>query len=407
MKYSSEFINDLKQQVNSIELIGEDTLLKKHGNIYKGRCPFPDRHQGDDSDPSFVVYPRGTKGDYDNFYCFGCEAGDKKNSGYGSDVFEYIRLKDNVMFDESIRLVAKRLNIEPVESQESNERDNLYRYTLFQNRSYYKELQGSKVGLDYVKSRGISNQSILDWRLGMVPQDSKFPPTSNRLAIPIFDASGRVCGFGYRKILETDNGSKYLNSPESPIFSKKDIWYGLYQARQEIMNLNEVIIVEGYMDVILLSQFGVKNVVASMGTAINNLDSLRRYTDTVIIWTDSDKAGVQAIEKYTKALASKGFYVKVMDMEINGKDPGDIALEYKENTRDYVKDNAVYEAQYRLNKCLMKLDSQIMNAKLTALPTIVKILKTTNNPQELDLYIRWVSNHLDIPTESIKDRIFD
>ncbi len=161
------------------------------------------------------------------------------------------------------------------------------------------------------------------------------------------------------------------------------------------------------MDVILLHQVGVENAISSMGTAVNNLDILKRYTNTVVVWTDGDKAGRKSADRYIEDLNDKGFVVKVVDLGYSLKDPAEISLEYGDNTLDYITSNTVYAKQYQISKELDKLRSEIMNAKLRTLPTIIGILKLVNNQQELDLYLEWVSKDLGITVDSLMSKVID
>jgi DNA primase len=404
--YPRETLDELKKNVSLVDIISKDTNLVKNGNIYMGNCPFPERHEGkDDSDPSFRVYPAGTRGEYDNFYCFGCHVGDKKETGYGSDIFEYFRLRYGLSLGQSIEKVASLAGIHLEQSEKSRERDLLYAHALSQNRDFYRSLMKSPKALEYLSNRGISKESIDKWRLGYVHDGFASKFLRNRIAIPILDLSGRACGFGFRSIGEEK--PKYINSSESSIFLKKNLWYGLYQAKQKILQEGYAILVEGYMDVILLHQVGVENAISSMGTAVNNLDILKRYTNTVVVWTDGDKAGRKSADKYIEELNDKGFVVKVVDLGHSLKDPAEISLEYGDNTLDYITSNTVYAKQYQISKELDKLRSEIMNAKLRTLPTIIGILKLVNNQQELDLYLEWVSRDLGITVDSLMSKVID
>jgi DNA primase len=405
MIFSPEYINELRVKADLLSVVSKDTEMKRVGNIWKGRCPFPSRHEGADSDPSFVVYPAGQRANFPNFYCFGCHIGNKKESGYGSDIFEYLRARDSIAFDEAVRSVGESLGIPPVETEEDKERNKMYELVLSQNRQYYKALQENKHGLEYLTIRGIQPSSILKWRLGYVPLDSCLPSIAGRLAIPISDSSGRAVGFGFRSL----DGSepKYLNSPASAIFKKSDLWFGLHHAKQSIIEKGEVIIVEGYFDVMLLHQHGVTNAIASMGTAVNNLDILKKYTNTAIVWTDGDLPGRCAAAKYTGELMDAGFFVKIVDTNGLNYDPADVALNMKDDLALYLEENTVIAAQYQLNGIVTKLRSKITEARLQVIPSVIQVLKNVKNQQELDLYVRWIAPEIGMEVDSILAHLID
>lgn len=405
LKYTSENLAYLRSKVSLIDIIKQDIELKKEGTFYKGHCPFAkDRHKnGDDSDASFIVYPADKKTSYDNFYCYGCHVGNKKDSGYGSDIFEYIRLRDGLQFSDAVKVVASLAGITFAENKDSQKRENLYSQVLAQNRSYWTHLQSSQAALKYLEDRGLTKETIDAFRLGLVPQDALFEPIRGRLAIPIIDMNGKACGFGYRTL--NNNSPKYLNSSANLIFKKGDIWYGLYQARQSIMKNDCVIFVEGYFDVMLLHQYGVRNAVACMSTAVNNLDIIKKYTKNAIVWTDGDLPGREAASRYINALNKEGFYVKVVETNGDTSDPADIALIHKDKTLEYINNNLVYWAQYKLDVIMSKLRTKIVEARVQALPDILKVLSEVNEQSMLDIYINWIKDTLEIDYGTIMSKL--
>lgn len=405
MPFTIDFLNNLKNSVSLVDLVRQDTELRKDGSIYKGRCPLAkSRHEDrEDSDASFTVYPADNKTKYDNFYCYGCHIGNKKESGYGSDIFEYIRLRDGVQFKEAVEKIALIAGVDIPKKKESKIKKDLYSQVLAQNRSYWTELMSNKEALNYLEDRGLTSETIDKFRLGIVPEDTKFQPIRGRLAIPIIDMSGRACGFGFRTLKE--DHPKYLNSPNSDIFKKSNLWFGLHQARSSIVSNDSVIFVEGYFDAMLLHQYGVKNAIAGMGVAINNLECIKRYTSNAIVWTDGDSAGKKAAIRYINALKEAGFSVKVVESSVAASDPADIALENKENTLEYINNNLVYWTQYKLSAIMSKLKTKIIDARAQALPEILEVLSEVSEQSMLDFYISLIKDTLEIDYSTIMSKL--
>jgi DNA primase len=313
--YSQEKIEEVRSRADIIEIIGAHVQLRRTGRNFTGLCPFHN-----EKTPSFSVNPeRGF------FHCFGC--------GAGGSVFDFVMRMDALTFPESIQSLARRYGItlpQPTTSPgapSAGERDALGSANQVAAEFYAHVLWNTTDGAaarDYLKSRGISVETAKDFALGFAParpanlaaalhkrgltaaglkvgllkQDgrggSPYDMFRARLMFPIRDAQGRVVAFGGRVL--DDRLPKYINSPESPIYSKARTVYGLSEARQAIAKADRALIVEGYIDVIALAQAGFKETVASLGTSltVEQIRLLSRYTRNLIACFDGDNAGRKA-----------------------------------------------------------------------------------------------------------------
>ncbi|MCE7987357.1 MAG: DNA primase [Caldilinea sp. CFX5] len=306
-------IDEVKQRLDAVELIGRYVELRKAGTIYKGLCPFHNERT-----PSFVVYPdRGT------WHCFG-------SCGTGGDIFNFVMRRENLEFREALELLAQQagVTLEAEQDQTQGQRNRLYELneaaaTYFQGVLLHHA--GAAAGRAYLERRGINHETMTNFRLGFAlenwsalrdfllekgwsldellaaglvkrheERNSIYDAFRARVMIPIRDRQSRVIGFGGR--LLGDGQPKYLNTAETPVFHKSQVVFGLDLARDAIRREDKVVIVEGYMDVIAAHQHGFANVVACMGTSLTSeqLQQLHRFTNNFILALDADAAGQQA-----------------------------------------------------------------------------------------------------------------
>jgi len=340
-----DFINDLPNRVDIVGLINKRVALKKAGKDYKACCPF---HE--EKTPSFTVVP--TKQIY---HCFGC--------GESGGVIDFIMKYDHLAFVEAIETVAGESGISVVYDQTAKPVDTRFkRYNkLMEELSgfYQGQLKTSaakKKVVDYAKNRGISGSIAKRFELGFAPpgwtnlfdsykdseestqdllsmgmivpkkdnKDDYYDRFRDRLMFPIHNTKGAVIGFGGRVLSSKDN-PKYLNSPETPLFSKSKELYGLYHCRKYSRKINAILVVEGYMDVIALHQKGITNVVATLGTATtsSHLQVLSRTAETIVFCFDGDKAGRDAAWKALKTslpAITAGLVIKFLLLP-EGEDP--------------------------------------------------------------------------------------
>ena len=334
MRYSEDLIEEIRMRNDIVDVISGYVKLQRKGSSYFGLCPFHN-----EKSPSFSVSPSKQM-----YYCFGC--------GAGGNVFTFLMEYENFTFVEALRMLADRAGVELPQieySKEAKEQADLKATLLEVNKQaakyYYYQLrqESGKQGMDYLKSRELSDETINKFGLGYSDKFSNnlyrylkskkysdeilrqsglfnvderngmYDKFWNRVIFPIMDVNNRVIGFGGRVM--GDAKPKYLNSPETKIFDKSRNLYGLNLARSS--RKKNLIICEGYMDVISMHQAGFNNAVASLGTALTSQQAslLKRYTDEVLIIYDSDEAGVKAALRAIPMLKTAGLSTKVINLK--------------------------------------------------------------------------------------------
>lgn len=306
------FIQDIVARTDIIHIIGSRLELKKRGNTHTCRCPFHD-----EKTPSFTVSQSKQF-----YYCFGC--------GAHGNVIGFLMEYDRLPFVDAVAHLAQQFGLSiPTEANNEDTEKQRALYSILDQaqKIYQQQLSQSSVATDYLKSRGLSGEITKQFDIGYAPDSWDFLYHSlgtesdairalttagmlieknpekyydrfrNRIMFPIRDLRGKTIGFGGR-VLNQDL-PKYLNSPETPIFHKNQTLYGLYEANQKNRELKRILVVEGYLDVISLAQYGITDVVATLGTALNvkHLQILLRYTNTIIFCFDGDAAGQKAASR--------------------------------------------------------------------------------------------------------------
>jgi len=358
-------IDKVLETANSqiIEVVSDYVTLRRRGINYLGNCPFHN-----EKTPSFTVSPH--KG---IFKCFGC--------GEGGNALNFIMKHDQLSFVEAIRALGKKFNIEvaeeeysPEQQKQRNERESMMLVSEFAGKYFTKMLnetdEGKSVGLGYFRSRGFRDDIIHKFDLGYSPEkkdaltseatkqgyrleylektgltivrdDYKADRFRGRVMFPIHSLAGKVIAFGGR-ILKTDvKTAKYLNSPESEIYHKSRVLYGIFQAKQEITRHDMCYLVEGYTDVLSFHQAGISNVVASSGTALtpDQIRLIARFTKNITIIYDGDPAGIKASIRGIDLVLAEGMNVKVLLLP-DGEDPDTFAKERsEEELTKYIQDN--------------------------------------------------------------------
>ncbi|MBW7867406.1 MAG: DNA primase [Brumimicrobium sp.] len=357
-------VDEIMNTARIEEVIGEYVQLKKSGSNYKGLSPFTD-----EKTPSFMVSPAKQI-----FKCF--------STGKGGTVVSFLMEIEQFSYPEALRWLADKYNIQLPEEkplseeelQELTERESLQIINTFA-RDYFVEAmnntsEGKTVGYSYFKERGFTPQTIEKFQLGYCPQEEKsftetalekgykltyleqlgltkskedrhFDFFSSRVIFPIHSVSGKVLGFGGRTLRTDKNIAKYFNSPESILYDKSRTLYGIYFAKNEILKQDNCFLVEGYTDVISLSQAGVENVVSSSGTSltIGQIKLIQRYTNNITVLYDSDAAGIKASFRGIDMLLEAGLNVKVL-LFPEGDDPDSFSKRVsKDELHTYLKEN--------------------------------------------------------------------
>jgi DNA primase len=367
--------------------------VDKSGRSYKARCPFHNEKTA-----SFFISPE--RGGY---YCFGCSA--------KGDIFSFVEQFEGLDFKGALKVLAERAGVKLVVDQKNDsERDQYFKITEQVAVYFEDQYKKSKEAQDYIKSRGINPESRESFRIGWAPEgwqnllnylktkgwsesfiekagfikrrdesatgtvskagSGYYDRFRGRVIFPITDSSGRVVAFTGRILKDDGQSAKYLNSPETPIFIKSQILFGLDKAKSEIRRLNYSILVEGQMDLVLSHQVGVKNTIAASGTAltdqaqndsgvVSNLGMVRRLSQNMIIALDSDKAGKTATMRAVAATAlSMGMSVKIADASAEGfagKDPADLILQNPENWKTVLK-NAKHVIEFELRNIMNEIN---------------------------------------------------
>src|ERR1700688_4282278 len=362
MAEAGSFAERVKQQADIVRVIGEYVRLKKSGQNFTGLCPF---HA--EKSPSFAVHP--TKQIY---HCFGC--------GVGGDVFKFVMEMDKVAFPEAIRVVAEKCGIaiprpkasSPEERKENQQRTLLVEMHREAQTFFVQQLGGTlegKAARAYLEDRGLDKDAIARFGIGYAPSGgdalvrflkSKYKEPlliesglvsrdqsggarmydrfRRRITFPIANESGKIVAFGCRAL--GDDQPKYLNSPETPIYSKSNVLYHLDRAKDALRRSDFAVLVEGYMDAIAVARAGISNVVASCGTALaeSQIKLLGRFTKRVIVNYDPDTAGQAATERSLVALLEQDFEVRVLALPPLGNKKADPDLFIREMGADaYLK----------------------------------------------------------------------
>lgn len=401
-----EFIEEVRLANEIIDVISEYISLKPRGKNFFGLCPFHN-----EKTPSFSVDPQKQL-----YHCFGC--------GEGGNVFNFIMAQERLDFIEAVKFLAERKGIslpgslDKAEDEEAKrKRQELYKINRAAALFYHQNLL-SKEGihaLEYLRSRGIANKTIRTFGLGYASDswnatmdylinqgfdkdlliqiglvvekgDSTYDRFRNRIMFPIIDHRDRVVGFGGRVM--DDSLPKYLNSSESPIFNKSSILFGLNLAKRQ-RPIDHIIIVEGYLDVIALYEYGFHNVVASLGTALTQDQAklLRRYTPNIYIAYDGDAAGQRATARGLDILKDAGCIVKVIKLP-KGMDPDDILREHGVEYFNKLINNAVSLTDYKLEQLRSVYDLDNSEDKVEFATKAAEILVEVDNPLERDVYIQ-------------------
>ncbi|MCI2061170.1 MAG: DNA primase [Eubacteriaceae bacterium] len=410
-------IDEIKNRCDIVDIIGRVVSLKKTGSNFKGLCPFHN-----EKTPSFVVSE-----DKQIFTCFGC--------GATGDVISFVQKYDNLEFMEAVEKLAAEcgVTIDNDYDGDSGEREMLYKINREAAKYFYMSFRsGENPGKKYMEKRGISEEilkkfgigyaddrweSLFDYltglgfpaekmiKLGLISQSKGkyYDKYRNRVMFPIINTSGKVIGFGGRAI--GDAMPKYLNSQESSIFMKKNNLYGLNLTRQEISKENCAILVEGYMDVIGLYQGGVRNVSASLGTALteNQAKLLTRYTKNVVLSYDADDAGRAAALRGIEILNNQKCRVKVLHVT-DGKDPDEFIKKQGRNEFLKLVDGALPYADYRIASAARKYDTDTAEGRLDFIKEAVAVLRSLS-PVEADMYVKKLAADYDISEGAIRSEM--
>ena len=419
MQISEEILEKIKSQNDIVDVISERVRLKKAGRNFTGLCPFHN-----EKTPSFSVSQ-----EKQIYKCFGC--------GEAGNVISFVMKDKNLPFIEAVKYLANRANI-PLklgngeQSQSNRKKELLYKVNVEAAKFFFSNLMNNQNAKEYFLNRGIKEETIKKFGLGYAndswnslmfylrkkgindglleeaglisvnkEKGRKYDRFRNRVMFPVFDYQGKVIGFGGRVL--DDSKPKYLNSPETLVFQKGTNLYGLNFALKHNMSERYFVIVEGYMDLISLHQYGITNVVASLGTAltINQARLLKRYADKVVISYDADLAGQMATLRGLEILRTAGFDVRVLSIP-QGKDPDEYV---RSNGREaFLKliNNAEPLIDYRIKKAEEGIDFKNSQSVILYSKRIMDIISDLD-PIEKDVYIKKASENTGIKEQALYD----
>lgn len=421
-------VQKIYDSIDIVDIISDYVSLKRAGANYKGLCPFHN-----EKTPSFMVSP--AKGIYK---CFGCGA-----SGQG---VKFVMEQEGMSYPEALRHLAKRYHIEIVEEEVSEEaiearkeRDSLQLITEFAERFFIDNLwnteEGKQIGLSYFKERGISESSIHKFKLGWSPEqrdaftkyavdkgyrieglikagltkekgDYRFDFFAGRVMFPIHSISGKVLGFGGRTLRADKKIAKYFNSPESEIYHKSKVLYGIFQAKNAILKHKQCYVAEGYTDVISLVQSGIENVVSSSGTAltVEQIRLIRRFTENISLIFDGDPAGLKASIRGIDLILKEGMNVKVIVLP-QGEDPDSFSREHGgEKTIEFFNENEKDFIAFKTS--LLKADDKddpVERAK--NIQSIVQTIAVIPNVVLRNEYIKQCSSELGVEEAVLNEEL--
>ena len=404
------------------EVIGDFVQLKKSGSNFKGLSPFSEERT-----PSFMVSP--VKQIWKDF-----------STGKGGTSVSFLMEHEQFTYPEAIKYLAQKYNIEVKETVQSDsekqaagERESMYLVSEFARTYYQSTLHkadlGKAIGLSYFKERGFTDETIHEFQLGystdswsgftdaalkkgyklkylestglsIVKGEKQFDRFKGRVLFPIHSMSGRVLGFGGRILAKNDKAAKYLNSPESDIYHKSKVLYGIYFAKQMIAKEDNCYLVEGYTDVIQFHQKGIKNVVSSSGTALTpeQIRLINRLTKNITVLFDGDPAGIRASLRGIDLILEQGMNVRVCTFP-EGEDPDSFAKQNNlEELKNYLKSNAKDFIAYKASLLMSEAQNDPVAKANLIRDMVTSISKVTDNIQK-EIYVRECSRIMDISEE--------
>jgi len=429
-------VDKIKEKISIEDVVSSYIKLERAGANLKARCPFHN-----EKTPSFFVSP-----DRGSYYCFGC--------GASGDIFTFVEEFEGLDFKGALKLLADKAGVQlgvynKEDQKNKSEKERLYEAMEESTKFFENNLVGNKEVLDYLQFRGLTQKSIEDFRIGFAILDwrklydylksknftdsviehaglTKKPDQEpgkqskamydrfrGRIMFPIADSSGRIIAFSGRIFIDDEKSAKYLNSPETPIFNKSAVLYGLDKAKDSIRKNNFSILVEGQMDLVLSHQAGYRNTIATSGTAlsdstvskenaVSNLGLVRRLSPNIVLAFDSDKAGFNASNRAGKIALSFGMDVKVTKLP-PGIDPADlISKEGPDAWKDAIRDSK-HIIEFLLDKVLSDSGSDTRKVGRLIKENILPYVNVLESSIEKMHFIKKISDLSHIPQNALQD----
>jgi len=417
-------IEEIKSRLNITEVIGSYIKLSKTGANFRAVCPFHSEKK-----PSFFVSPARQI-----WHCFGCQK--------GGDIFGFVREIEGVEFGDALKILAQKAGVElkPISKELKTERNRLYEICEWAARFFEKQLEESNTGKEakkYLLGRGLSEDSIKNWRVGYAPdvwqglsdfltssgykkeeiekaglgltseRGSFYDRFRGRIIFPVFDLNSQVVGFGGRVFKEKDKTeiAKYVNTPNTLLYDKSRTLYGLNRAKLDIRKKDACVLVEGYTDVIMLSQAGFQNVVATSGTALTpyQLKIMKRYSENIFTAFDMDVAGDSATKRGIDLAQTLGFNIKVLLMP-EDSDPADIIAK---NSNDWEKilENAKSILNFYFDTTFSRQDSKSPEGKKAISKILLPVIKRISNSIERSFWVQELARKLGVKEEAVTEEL--
>jgi len=420
-------IEEIKNKLNVVDVVGSYIKLTKTGINYRGPCPFHSEKK-----PSFFVSPNRQM-----WKCFGC--------GKVGDIYEFVKEIEGVEFGDALRILAAKAGVELKRENPKlrTERQRLYEICDLACCFFEKQLDASVVGKEakeYLLKRGITEESIKKWRLGYSPdtwqslsdflvgkgyqrqeiiraglaiekegnRSDSYDRFRGRIIFPIFDLNSQAVGFGARvfKTANEKETAKYINTPQTLVYNKSNILYGLNFAKLPVKKENNCVITEGYTDAIMAHQAGFINTVAASGTALTSqhLEILKRYAENLILAFDMDLAGDTATKRGINLAEEQGFNIKIVDSYSGAKDPAEIILGNPKDWSDSIEKSRTI-MDYYFDSAFAKFDKNIPEGKKQIGRMILPAIKRIQNRIEQMHWIQKISQKLDIREDAIIEEL--
>jgi len=415
-------VQEIKSKLDVVEIVREYLPnLKQAGTNWKTLCPFHN-----EKTPSFMVSQERQM-----WHCFGC--------GEGGDIFEFVKKIENVEFPESLRILAQKAGVvlkkqDPKLLDQRTKQLELHEAATKFFQAHLWQTTAGKHALAYLSGRGLTEDTIKTWRLGYAPESYEaltkhlksrgyidleiknsglvveknkgigyYDRFRDRIMFPLFDAQGQVVGFTGRLLKDKKGQGKYVNSPQTILYNKSYVLYGLHAAKEAIKERNKVIIVEGQMDVLSVHQAGDKNVVASSGTALTQeqLELMKRYTKTLTLAFDADQAGAKAILRATDIALKQGFKIYVLLLPA-GEDPDTMVQADYPRWKILVGESTEL-MEYFFDLVFKGRQLDTLDARKEAARKLLQLIRKLPDAIDRDYYLKKLSSQTDISEGALRE----
>ena len=417
-------LEEIKSRLNIVDVLGEYIRLDKAGANWRAVCPFHN-----EKTPSFMVSE-----EKQIWHCFGCQK--------GGDIFGFVMEMEGLEFRETLKMLAEKagVKLQSYNPQKTEEKSRTIEILEWATKFFEVQLwkgEGQRKVIGYLKERGLNDETIKEFRLGYAPSGWRnilnflikrgykieeiartgllvkkdnssdyYDRFRDRIIFPITDYSGKVLGYSARVSPGGDESqAKYVNTPETEVYHKSKILYGIDKAKSEIKKEDEVLLVEGNMDVIASNQAGIKNVVAVSGTAltIDQIGILKRYTKNIKMFFDMDNAGEQATKKSVKLCLANGLSVKIVSLS-QGKDAADMAKDNPDELKKNVAD-AKPAMEYFFQKTFEKFNKNNVDDKKKITSDLLEIISILENEVEKSHWIKKLADDLEVSELALTDEL--